>query len=327
MKVTYCASTVHFTPEITLNVARPHSITANFTKYLCRRFSGRMEIIMNTAFVSEETLSNFPVAASSIIRLPVDRIIPNPDQPRRVFSERALKSLSESIRRHGVLQPLLVRPSGEDYELIAGERRLRAAQLAGLTHVPCILRDADRGNSAELAIIENLQREDLNIFEEAEAIRSLIELCSLTQESAAAHLSCSQSYIANKLRLLKLSEPQREKILSSGLTERHARALLRLKTDEARDVALDVMLRRELNVAAAEEYVERLLCEEERSAAAARAAKFDREVKRKLLSRDMRLFYNSIDRAVESVRSCGFEVTTTKHSTDTETIVEIRVAK
>ena len=274
-------------------------------------------------------LAKFPQAGRSVIRVPVDLITPNPAQPRKLFSEYALLSLSDSIKRHGIIQPLIVRETKSGYELIAGERRLRAGMMAGLTAVPCILWDADSDRSAELAIIENLQREDLNMFEEAQAIKSLIETCKMTQETAAQRLSCSQSYIANKLRLLRLPQEQRSAILESCLTERHARALLRIADEKTRAQALDTIIKRSMNVAAAEEYVEDLLCAKSRAEAEAAAKekteKFDRDFKRRMLLRDMRLFYNSIDHAVESVRNCGINVETTKSKTENGTMIHILI--
>lgn len=261
-------------------------------------------------------LTEFPLTGQAVVQIPTSRILPNPAQPRRVFTDSTLASLSDSIRRHGVLEPLLVRGTGDYYELIAGERRLRASIAAGLNTVPCIIRADDPQSSAEIAIIENLQREDLNMFEEADAIRSLIAACSMTQESAAARLSCSQSYIANKLRLLKLPPEQRQEILEAELTERHARALLRISDDGERQDALEMIIRRHLNVAAAEELVEKLLCERARKRAAEQAEKIGREAKRKMLSRDMRLFYNSIDKAVRSVKELGFDVESDRHPTE-----------
>ena len=272
-----------------------------------------------------DELAAFTACASSIIKIRTDKIVPNPAQPRKIFADRALETLSDSIRRHGVLQPLLVRAYGEKYELIAGERRLRAAIAAGLDSVPCIIKQADSERSAEIAIIENLQREDLNIFEEAEAIRSLIETCGLTQETAASRLSCSQSYIANKMRLLKLTDSQRSTILECGLTERHARALLRLKEDSERDEVIAVIVKRRMNVASAEEYIENYICAKERCELKEKADRLDRDFKRRLLTRDMRLFYNSIDRAVDSVRSCGISVEAKKRLTSDGTVIEILV--
>ena len=162
-----------------------------------------------------------------VVFLPARSIRPNPAQPRKIFRPEALDELSDSIRQHGILQPLSVRRSGNGYELIAGERRLRAAKLLGMAEVPCIVVEADSLRSAELAIIENLQREDLNMFDEASAISALIDLYGLTQEEVAAKLSASQSYVANKLRLLRFDDFERQVIIERRLTERHARALLR----------------------------------------------------------------------------------------------------
>lgn len=264
------------------------------------------------------------VAAQSVIYVSPSSITPSPVQPRRNFDTAALEALADSIRRVGVLCPLLVRRTQTGLELIAGERRLRAALLVGLESVPCILRDAEPDECARLAIIENLQRENLNMFEQAQAIRSLAETCGMTQESIAESLSCSQSYVANKLRLLRLEPDERQRILDGGLTERHARALLRLE-GELRAEALDTVERKHMNVAATEEYVERLLCRRERERSAARVENVERELKRRLLSRDMRLFYNSIDRAVESVKSCGIEVEATRRGTDEGVVIEIFV--
>ena len=266
-----------------------------------------------------------PDPSPTIVRIPISMITPNPSQPRKYFSDRALSALSDSIRRNGILQPLLVRPAGAGFELIAGERRLRAASAAGIYDVPCIIREDEPERSAELAIIENLQREDLNMFEEAEAIRNLIDTCSLTQETAAAHLSCSQSYIANKLRLLRLPEDQRSRLIEAGLTERHARSLLRIRDDDERNEAMSVIIKKHLNVAATEAYIENLLCVAERSAAAARASRIDRDLKRRIMMKDMRLFYNSIERAVESVRNCGISVETERTSVPDGTVISITV--
>ena len=255
----------------------------------------------------------------------VDLIGPNPAQPRKSFPRESLRSLSDSISRNGVLQPLIVRRRGDRFELIAGERRFRAASLAGLVRVPCIIRDADDVSAAELALIENGQREDLNFFEEAEAIRALIDQCGLTQEKAAARLSCSQSYVANKLRLLRLSREERGIILDNSLTERHARAVLRVTDGEKRKEILKQMTEERLNVSSAEELVESVVCAEERKKSGSRGADID--FRRRLLLRDMRLFYNSIDHAVESVRSCGFDVETERRQTDDGIVITILVRK
>ena len=270
-----------------------------------------------------DSLYDFPLAAATVLQIPTSKIIPNPSQPRKVFADKSLRTLADSISRHGILQPLLVRQYGDIYELIAGERRLKAAVISGLEKVPCILRESDSVSSAEIAIIENLQREDLNMFEEAEAIQKLIESCGMTQENAALRLSCSQSYIANKLRLLKLPVLQRRAILECQLTERHARALLRIRNDDDRADVMAVIIQRRLNVAATEEYIENFLCQQERIASASKIARIEQDVKRKLLSKDMRLFYNSIDRAVNSVKECGFVVESTRRPAEGGTLISI----
>ena len=178
--------------------------------------------------------------SGKIFRISADRIIPNHAQPRKLFDEDAILRLADSIRRYGLLQPLSVRRlcfrDGErgSYEIVAGERRFRAATLIGMEYIPCIIISADDRTAAELALIENIQREGLSMFEQAGAIAALIDIYSLTQEQIAAHLSASQSYVANKLRLLKLSEQERELITEGRLTERHARACLKIKDEDMR---------------------------------------------------------------------------------------------
>ena len=195
------------------------------------------------------------------ITVAVEEIMPNRAQPRRVFDQNSLIELSESIRENGLLQPIVVRECEDvvgsvfKYELIAGERRLRACKMAGLTEILCILLDVGVEKSAELAIIENLHRKDLGIFETAEAIASLIEVYGLTQEEVARKLSITQSAVANKLRLLKLSETERELIISNDLTERHARCLIRIGDECARKDVLERIIEKKMNVSAAEEYV------------------------------------------------------------------------
>lgn len=203
---------------------------------------------------------------SDMIWIDTEKIMPNRSQPRTVFDAEALNELAESIKKYGILQPLSVRSNPEksefssfQYELIAGERRLRAAKLLGIKKVPCILIESDTKTSAALAIIENLHRKDLNIFEEAYAIASLIKIYKLTQEQVAAKLSITQAAIANKLRLLKLSEEHRALITNNGLTERHARAIIRIKSENARTEALNYIIAHNLNVKQTEELVAKKL--------------------------------------------------------------------
>ena len=273
---------------------------------------------------------------SCILFISVDRIRPNRAQPRKRFDTNTMIRLADSVRRYGILQPLTVRVmtktavdtsvSGSEpilYELIAGERRLRAAKLAGLTHVPCILASADDHLSAELSVIENLLREDLDMFEQARAFGCLILQFSLTQEQVARKMSMSQSAVANKLRLLRLNEAEQRAILENRLTERHARALLRLPADENRIEIIRQIASQHLNVASTEEFVERLLAD-----AHTENVKMQQEVsdmpkptvngckvetfcewegqgRKKLVLQDLRLFYNSLERAVNILKQTG----------------------
>ena len=255
-----------------------------------------------------------------IHNIPTDKIIPNPAQPRKQFEDDSIIRLADSIRRCGILQPLTVRRiDGGLYEIVAGERRLRAAKLLRLATVPCLLVDVDSKKSAELAIIENIQRENLNIFEQASSIAALIDIYHLTQDEAAKQLSVSQSFVANKLRILRLTAPEREKILGYNLTERHARALLKVDSVEQRLRRIDYIARRGLNVATTESYIDRFISEE----AEAKAAK----APRRIVLKDIRIFYNSIDRAVDIVRQAGIDIESEREEGDDEAVVTIRIKK
>lgn len=194
-----------------------------------------------------------------VVFLPARSIRPNPAQPRTVFRQDTLDELTESIRRHGILQPLSVRRVGQAYELIAGERRLRAAQQAGLSEVPCIIMNMDERESAMAAILENLQRDDLDFVEEAKSISALMTRWGLSQEQVARALGKSQSAIANKLRLLRHSGQVLTALREAELTERHARALLRLPTEAEKCAAIAVIARQGMSVARTERYIEDLL--------------------------------------------------------------------
>lgn len=247
--------------------------------------------------------------------VPVKLIRPNPRQPRRVFDDEKLDSLTESVMRYGILQPITCKRTADGtYEIVAGERRFRAAVRAGFYAVPVIVIEADENESAELAIIENLQREDLNIFEEASAISSLIFIYRLTQSEAAERLAVSQSYIANKLRLLRFTNEERAMILEASLSERHARCLLRLTDADARTSALRHIISRGLNVSASEKYVESLLSAPPKPP---RAQKF--------IFKDLRLFYNSLDRSAELIRASGVPVRIDRDETPTGVTVTVSI--
>lgn len=251
--------------------------------------------------------------------LPIEKIAPNPRQPRRHFDEAALRELADSIRSHGILQPLSVQKGeGGCYILVAGERRLRAAGLAGLGRVPCILVRVSDEERSILALVENLQREDLHYIEEAAAIARLISAHGLSQEDAARRLGRSQSAVANKLRLLRLSEGCVALLRKYDLTERHARAVLRLADDEARLDALRCMGEKMMNVAAAEEYVESLLQEVQTTKS---------ERKSLYIIKDVRLFLNSIKRSMDTMRLAGVDARCDREDNDEEIVMTIHIPK
>ena len=252
-----------------------------------------------------------------IYNISVKDIAPNPNQPRHDFDERLLYGLAQSIKDYGIIQPLSVRRISSSsanensypvYELVAGERRLRAAKILGLEAVPCVIFDTDTRVSAELAIIENLQREDLNFFEQAKAIEKLIEMFSYSQEQVARKLSVSQSYIANKLRILRLSTEEREIILESGLTERHARAFIRISDAEERKKVIFTVINRIMNVSMTESFIDRILLDK----LSVRESKSENKQKRLMIVKDVRLFLNSIDKAVNMVTQSGINIKSEK---------------
>ena len=254
-----------------------------------------------------------------VLTLRVADIRPNPHQPRQTFDDEGLRELASSIRRHGILQPLTVRSAGGGkWELVAGERRLRAAKLAGLEKVPCIRREADDRESALLALVENLQRRDLHYLEEAAAIAAYIRQTGITQEEAAAQLGRSPSALANKLRLLRLSPACRELLVQNGLTERHARCLLRLEDEEERLAALRHIADKQLNVAQAEQYVDQRLAQLQSTPPKRR---------RTFILKDVRLFLNSLDRGLRMVRDAGVDARTERQETDDAILLTIRIPK
>lgn len=265
-----------------------------------------------------ETVQKNVYLSRRIWFLSVDSIRPNPAQPRRFFEESALSDLADSIRRFGILQPLTVRRRLTHYELIAGERRLRAARLAGLKEVPCIIARAEEEESALLALIENLQRRDLHYLEEAEAIANLIATYGFSQEQAAERLGRSQSAVANKLRLLRLSSACQKILREQELSERHARALLRLADEEERLRALEVIVQRGYNVAQTEEYVEALL---------ARTASTPSAQKPTYIIKDVRLFLNSVRRSMSVMQRSGIAASSEREDTEKEIRLLIRIPK
>lgn len=251
---------------------------------------------------------------NKVIEIDVRLIVPNPHQPRTEFDDSDIRSLAESIGQNGILQPLSVRKSGERYELIAGERRLRAAKMCGLQAVPCIVHDISERNSAILALVENIQRQDLSFFDEAAAIEKLISYYGMTQEDAASKLGKAQSTIANKLRLLRITPEERELIMNFNLTERHARALLKLGSCEERMNILEKVIKNKLNVERTEKLVEDYIGQKKvRQSYRTRSKVFQ----------NVKIFVNTINKAIETMQSAGIDADSRK--IQNEEYIEYRV--
>ncbi len=252
-----------------------------------------------------------------LVELAPDRIVPNPNQPRRDFPKEELEQLAESIRQNGLLQPIVVRRDRDGYVLVAGERRWRACKMAGLRTIPAIVQDYSASEGAVLALIENMQRSDLNFFEEAAAIYALMRDRSMTQEETARRLGMSQPALANKIRLLRLSGEEQRIILENRLTERHARALLRVDDPIRRVQALKAIVERRLNVAQTEALIKDILSEAEPV----------QKPKRTFIAKDVRLFLNTIDHAVKAMKSAGIRAVSKKRETDDYFECVVRIPK
>lgn len=247
--------------------------------------------------------------------LPIDSIRPNPGQPRRFFSTEGLQELAASIAAHGILQPLSVRRIEGGYELISGERRLRSAQLAGLTEVPCLIVTADETRSSLLALIENVQRRDLDFLEEALAIQALWEATGLSQEALAKQLGKAQSSLANKLRLLRLPPEVLELLREKDFTERHARALLRLPDPEAQKSAARYVVEHDLTVAKTEAYVESLL------------HPTPKRSRPTFLLKDVRFFLNTVTRGLSLMQNAGVKAAYDRQDLEHEILLTIRIPR
>lgn len=241
--------------------------------------------------------------AGRLLLLPPDKIAPSPWQARTVFPPEEIEALADSIRENGLLQPVTVRRWEDGYQLIAGERRLRACIRVGLDKVPAILYDQTDAQMAALGLLENMQRRDLNPFDQARGIRDVISLWNCSQAEAAARLGLAQPTLANKLRLLQLSDTQQRYILDNALTERHARAVLRLAEDQ-RTPALEHMARYKMTARAADAYVEQLLADAKP------------KPKRTPMIRDVRIFLNTINNAIRLMTDNGVPASTTKREGD-----------
>ena len=257
----------------------------------------------------------------SIVYLNTDELSPNPVQPRKYFNDEELVELSQSIKNYGILNPLTVRVRGGKYELVAGERRLRAAKLAGLEEVPCILIDVNLEDASLIALIENLQRRDLDFIEEANGLSQLIRLFGMSQEEAARRIGKSQSAVANKLRLLRLPEDVLAALRDNALSERHGRALLRLPTAEAQRAALSFIIEGGLTVAATDAYIEALLAEETLPDTP------KGEAKRTFIMKDVRIFLNTLARSIEVMKQGGIDAGVRREETEDSLILTISIPK
>lgn len=264
------------------------------------------------------TLFKTKTQKSKFTEIPIDQIAANPHQPRKTFSADSIEELKDSIKQYGLIQPITVRRGTySKYELIAGERRMRACLLAGMKTIPAIIIDVDSCQSAAIALIENLQRENLNFFDEAEGYSNLISDFNITQEELATRIGKTQATIANKIRILKLSPVIKKVIKENNLTERHARALLRLPDERMQIKALKLITERHLNVTQTDEYVEFMLKPKTENASK----------KPKRIFKDIRIFSNTIKQAIDIMNQSGINAYSKKDENDEYIEYHIRIPK
>ncbi len=255
-------------------------------------------------------------STAEIYNIPQTMIVPNPNQPRKRFDYDELENLAQSIRENGILQPITVRKrEDKKYELVSGERRLRAARLVGMVKIPSIVINIDDKNSAMFSIIENLQRQSLDFFEEAEAIEKLVGEYAMSREEVAQKLGLAPSTVSNKLRILRLPEEMRFELARSGLTESHARALLMLEDDNQRARALSIIVDRHLNVAESERMINQMINRNNSSRNPLRGI------------RDVRLFINTLNHAVDTIRRAGVEADAARSETEEYIEYVVRIPK
>ncbi|MFP3916574.1 nucleoid occlusion protein [Lysinibacillus telephonicus] len=256
-----------------------------------------------------------------VVKIPIDKVIPNRFQPRAVFDEEKIEELSRTIHTHGVIQPIVVRHFDEErYEIIAGERRYRAMKKLNWTEVPAIVRNLNDKETASIALIENLQREELTAIEEALAYQQLLELHSLTQEALAQRLGKGQSTVANKLRLLKLPQSVQEAILKREITERHARALISIKDEETQINIVNLIKENDWNVRQLEDYIQQLTSPKEEE-------EKKEKPKRKAISKDIRIALNTIKQSLSMVTKSGIQLKTEEEDTDDYYQITVKIPK
>jgi len=257
-------------------------------------------------------------STDSVLQLEINQIIPNRQQPRTIFNEEKIAELAESIKEHGVIQPIIVRKIDDGYEIIAGERRFRATCSLQLLTIPAIVRDYDDVTTASVAIIENIQREDLTSIEEAIAYKQLMQLHGTTQAELASQIGKSQSTIANKIRLLHLTHEVQNAILDRSISERHARTLLSIKDHEMQINVLNIVIEKNLNVSQTEKLIEDLILPKEKKQKVKTIAK---------IPRNMKLAMNTFTQAAQMVEQTGVAVMTDTKETDEAFIITISLKK
>ncbi|MFD1850997.1 nucleoid occlusion protein [Oceanobacillus bengalensis] len=266
-----------------------------------------------------ETEEEVPYNPDEVVQLPVKSIVPNRYQPRTIFNNEKIKELAQTIHTHGMIQPIIVRRMEEDhYEIIAGERRWRAVQTLEWENISAIIREMSDTETASVALIENLQREELTVIEEAYAYSKLLEMHSLTQEALAQRLGKNQSTIANKLRLLKLPEEVHEALLNKSITERHARSLIKLKDPEKQIQMLQLIVEHDLNVKQTEERIEKVLEPKENKK---KRAKF------KGINKDIRIAMNTIRQSLSMVTKTGVDVESDEKEYDDYYQITVKIPK
>ncbi|MDR4950232.1 nucleoid occlusion protein [Neobacillus cucumis] len=283
---------------------------SSFTRFFGLGEKGEQEV--------EQEIEQDIERGEEIKKIPINQIIPNRFQPRTVFDEDKIEELSRTIHIHGIIQPIVVREFAADkFEIIAGERRWRAMKKLGWVEAPAIVKNLSDTETASVALIENLQREELSPIEEALAYGKLLELHNLTQEALAQRLGKGQSTVANKLRLLKLPQPVQDALLNKVITERHARALIPLKDPEKQVALLAEVMERNLNVKQTEERVVRLLEQKNPQP----------KPKRKAFSKDMRIAVNTIRQSLSMVSDSGINLDAEEEEFDEFYQFTIRIPK
>lgn len=267
----------------------------------------------------QQSIESVKDPSEEVVKLPIDKISANKFQPRTVFDEEKIEELARTIHMHGVIQPIVVRMTDEEgtYEIIAGERRFRAMSSLGWAEVPAIIRNLSDKETASIALIENLQREELTAIEEANAYQNLLEIQAITQEALAQRLGKGQSTVANKLRLLKLPDEIQQALLDRQITERHARVLLQLKDAAVQKKMFDETIEQNLNVKQLELKVEKLLSVEPKKT----------KPRRKAFSRDVRIAVNTIKESLNMVSKSGIDVSTEEEEHDEYYQITVKIPK